>query len=355
MKTVYIRIKPGDTLFFRDGFSFKIGLNNYLQSLDIPYPSVFYGAIFSAILRQGKCTDIKEEIKNKKIESNLGEIFKIDDIYLYDEIENEIFIHSPLDIFYNDYMKKIGEYDIKNQIFNSPEDDIDKFKRADDSFIKVHDLIKYYSENNIKDIELYPKKHFFNKYQKTGITINKDSRTAKDKCMYRIDMTEFCDKKFSYLLKCEINSGKIDFRNDIVRLGGESKLAAFTHTFKELDVINEIEKFYKNTTIEGNKIKVILTSPMIMCDDKYNKLKSDRIKVAVTGKPNYIGGYDMASRQKRKMQKAIPSGSVLIVQDDSFDGKKICDIKLKLIQDSQLSFKGFGSTIIVPFRRGREK
>ena len=369
MKTVYIKIKPSDTLFFRDGFTFKIGLNNYLQSLDVPYPSVFYGAIFSAILRQGGFTYIKnkingikeiENVKAKKVESDklnscLKETFKIDDIYLYDEIENEIFIHSPLDIFYNDYMKKIGEYDIENHTFNSPEDEIDKFKRADDSFIKVHDLIKYYAENNMKDIELYPKKYFFNKYIKTGITIDQDSKTAKDKHMYRIDMTEFCDKKFSYLLKCEIDSKKIDLKNDIVRLGGESKLAAFTHTFKNLDVINEIKNFYENTTIKENKLKVILTSPMIIDDKKYNDLKNDQIRIAVTGKPNYVGGFDMAARHKKEMRKAIPSGSVLIVEDDNFIGKKIEKIKIEFLESLQERFRGFGSTIIVPFRRGREK
>lgn len=353
MKDVYIKIKPSDTLFFRDGSMFKKGLNNYLQSLDIPYPSVFYGAIFSAILRQGGFDDIKDKINNGQIWDELAEIFEIDDIYLYDEEENEIFTHAPLDIFYNDSIKKIGNYDIENNRFNSPKNEIDKFKRAEDNFISVHDLIENYSKNNINDINLHSKKKFFTKYSKTGIEVDKKLKTAKDKCMYRIDMTEFCDRKFSYLLSCKIDTERISIANGIIRLGGESKLASFTHTLKQLKVMDEIKYFYNNTVIEGNQIKVILTSPMIVKD--YCKFKDENnIKVAVTGRPNYIGGYDMAKKEKKVMNRAVPSGSVFIVEDNNFIGKKISDIKLELIESAEEKFRGFGSAIIMPFSKERE-
>lgn len=351
MEDVYIKIKPSDTVFFRDGFTFKIGLNNYLQSLDIPYPSVFYGAIFSAILRQDGFNDIKYKIKKGQIGDELAKILKIDDVYIYDEEENEIFTHAPLDIFYNDYIKKIGDYDIENKTFNSPKNEIDKFKRAEDDFISVHDLIENYYENNMNDIDLYSKKKFFGKYLKTGIAVDGNSKTSKDKCMYRIDMTQFCDSKFSYLLRCKIDTKRISLKNDIIRLGGESKLASFTHTLKELKVTKEIEYFYKNTVIEENKIKVILTSPMII-NDYCKFLKDNNIKIAVTGKPNYIGGYDMAAKHKKAMKKAVPSGSVFVIENNSFINKEIRDIKLEFIESAEQwqRVRGFGSVIIMPFR-----
>lgn len=213
-------------------------------------------------------------------------------------------------------------------------------------------MVKSYSENNMKDIELYSKKYFFNKSLKAGITIDKNLKTTNDKSMYRIDMTEFCDKRFSYLLKCKIDEKKISIKNDIIKLGGESKLAAFTHTSKKLKAIEEIQNFCSSTVIKENKIKVILTSPMII-DNYCHYLQANNIKIAITGKPNYIGGYDMASQHKKFMKKAVPSGSVFIVEDDSFIGKNISDIKLKFVESAEERFRGFGSAFIIPFKRGR--
>lgn len=348
MKRVCIKIKPSDTLFFRDGFTFKIGLNNYLQSLDIPYPSVFYGALVSAFLRQGKLESIKKLIIGKeisKINNELKNVFKIKDIYLYDEEENRLFVKAPLDIFYNDYEKKLGEYE--GESFTSPKGSIDKFKRADDAFVSVRDLIDYYASNNISGIRLYNKDYFFASYMKTGISLNKATRTAKDKCMYRIDMTEFSNKKFSYLLNCEIEESEL--KNDVVKLGGESKLAAFAHTFNKIGILEQVNAFYQKQEIHNNRLKVILTSPMIIRGD-YSQFKvNNNIIASVTGKPSYVGGYDMAANEQKKMERAMPSGSVLVIENSEFKNKKISEVSSQLLEASKDRFKGFGSTIIMPF------
>lgn len=86
-KTCYFKIKPSDTLFFQSGHVFEKQVNNYLDSLNIPYPSVFYGAITSAMLRQGKSiNNILENIKNRnssEIQKKLKNNFIIYSIYIY--------------------------------------------------------------------------------------------------------------------------------------------------------------------------------------------------------------------------------------------------------------------------------
>lgn len=364
-KECYFKIKPGDTLFFRDGHPFLKRLNNYLESLDIPYPSVFYGAVFSALLRQGKFKDILNSIKIKTndIETKLEKNFNITGVYLYDEIENELYIKAPLDLFEDGSSKSFGLY--KDGFLYSP-GGANKYNRCDDKFISLNDLIKYYSKGNVNDITLYPGKYFFTNYSKVGIEIDRQKKTVKEEHLYRLNMVEFSHKRFSYLLKCKIDLGNDEIKDDVIKLGGEAKVASFTCTFKELSAIKELNEFYSNSIIYGNKIKLILTTPMIIekasqdkeddsQDENYfdNFIKNNNIECAVTGKPEYIGGFDMARNEQKSIRKAIPAGSVIIMKNNDFNEKKISeiyrDINFKNVEDS---FRGFGSVIIMPFKNG---
>lgn len=204
----------------------------------------------------------------------------------------------------------------------------------------------------MKHIKLYSSDYFFTKYKKVGVEIEKISRTSKDKHLYRLNMTEFKDKRFSYMLKCGLNSSIDGLKNDVVKLGGESKLAAFTHTFKTVKVIDKLEQFYDKQVIKSDKLKIIVITPMIM--DNFDKSSAEFLS---TGKPEYIGGFDMARNTQRTRKKAIPSGSVLVIKDDKFKDKSIKYIydhsekfhKLDKIKNSKQRYKGFGSIIIMPF------
>lgn len=367
-KECYFKIKPGDTLFFRDGHPFSKRLNNYLESLNIPYPSVFYGAVFSALLRQGKFEDILSCIKDKNndIETKLEENFNITGVYLYDEIKNELYVKAPLDLFQDGNSKSLGLY--KDGFLYSP-GGANKYNRCDDKFISLNDLIKHYSKGNVNDITLYPGKYFFTNYSKVGIEIDRQKKTVKEEHLYRLNMVEFSHKRFSYLLKCKINLSEDEIKNDVIKLGGEAKVASFTHTFKELSAIKELNKFYNNTTIYDDKIKLILTTPMIIEKALQNKeddsenyfdnfIKNNNIECAVTGKPEYIGGFDMARSEQKSIREAIPAGSVLIMKNNKFINGNItqildssCEkyINLKNIEDN---FRGFGSILIMPFKNG---
>ncbi|MFC0904290.1 type III-B CRISPR module-associated Cmr3 family protein [Clostridium sp. MT-14] len=352
-KICYFKIKPSDTMFFRSGSIFKKRFGNYIESLDIPYPSVFYGAIFSMLLRQKKFKYILEYIKNKSgnIPEELEKVFKIDGIYLYDEVKKRMFIKAPLDLFENKFGTALGIY--KDNHFYSPISDISKYERADGKFIGLDDLINSYYKGFINKIQLYSRDYFFTTYIKTGIEMDRGIGSAKNNFMYRVNMVEFADKRFSYIVKCRIDPENIPFENDILKLGGESKIASVVFTDKSINVLDDLENYFNRITIFNNKIKVILTSLMII-DGQDNKEKKDNILIRITGRPDYIGGFDMASGEQKTINKAIPAGSVLILENDCFKGKKIGEIYNKFILDVKEKFKGFGNVIIMPFERGNK-
>ena len=58
-----INIKPCNNTFFGDGHQFNFGISNFIRSKNTPFPSVFFGAIFTAIL--SKNDDFRYEFINR--------------------------------------------------------------------------------------------------------------------------------------------------------------------------------------------------------------------------------------------------------------------------------------------------
>lgn len=342
------RLKPSDVLFFRETYAFNIGISNHIESLNIPYPSVFYGAITSMLIRDGYFENIKNSIlkKSEDINEKLKEHFRIDGVYLYDQCTEEIYVKAPLDLFESEIRVKFGIYE--NGLVYTPKDS-DQFNQIDNKFISVSDLINYYSKKNIKKKNLYLEDYFFCKYKKTGIQLNKDRGTTEEQCLYTMDMVEFSNRKFSYLISCSIKE-RIDTKlnSNILRLGGESKLAIATFIDKDIKEIEKLNNFYKYSIIKNSKIKVVLISPMII--QNYDEfIKQNNVKYIISGKPKYIGGFDMAMLKERSLEKALPEGSVLVLEDDNWNDKSIYNILKQGILKSKNEFKGFGKFIVMPF------
>ena len=86
-----LQLEPLDTLFFRDGKPFTMGEDTFVTSSNLPYPSVFWGAIFTSLLVQQKIGLCKMD-KDK---------LRINGVYLYNEKRQEVYLHAPLDLFIN--------------------------------------------------------------------------------------------------------------------------------------------------------------------------------------------------------------------------------------------------------------
>lgn len=77
-----LKIKPCDNTFFGTGQPFNFDNNSFIESMVFPYPSVFFGAIFTAMLTENN--DFRKIFfKNKR--NDHEKILNIGKIYIYDE------------------------------------------------------------------------------------------------------------------------------------------------------------------------------------------------------------------------------------------------------------------------------
>lgn len=352
-----LKIKPNDTLFFRDGKPFDAGENMWLGTCFMPNPSVFYGAIFSAILSQN--SEYREEILNKEPE----EILKINRVYIYDRKDNEFYMPCPRDLFKNDNGRvRFGEIREDGLLYYPS----DSFSDVDNDYIGVLNFVSSYAKNNVASISLINGDEIFTNSYKVGIKKDFKKRTAKDEHLYRIDVVEFADLgldynngyDWNYVVEYEINKDKIKLNEKgLLKLGGEGKSCKYEKIGDMPYDLEDLKKYYKDEICRSNKVKMILTSPGIYEREGWKpKFCGDDIKLyaAITGKPLYLGGFDMKRNKPKPMYRAVPRGSVYILESESFKDKnfgKIQHIIRENIVDDIDSFRGFNSFEIVSYGR----
>ncbi len=323
----FMKIKLTDSLFFRGGKPFNAGSDSWTDSSFLPNPSVIWGAMFSVLFREGRAT-----AKDK-------EKLQIKNIYLYNEEQTIILVPAPLDIFVDsDGKKYISKYKDVNFISNYPLEVMSdvgtdkEVKPLENCFIEINSLYEEYCEDNADDLVLYNFDEVFVKDYKIGIKIDKKSKTAEDKHLYRIDLTQF-KKEWSFLIEYECNI--VFNQSGILRLGGESKIAQYEQIKDKPIGIVDYEA-YRDEMLEELKekkeCKVLFKTPA------YFKCgwqpEQDGLLCANVGKYISIGGWDMETKNHKAMKKYIPAGSVYL-----FEKQEKMDFKL---EDDE-AYKGFGS------------
>ncbi len=323
----FMKIKPTDSLFFGAGKPFNAGSDSWTDSSFLPNPSVIWGAMFSVLFREGRVT-----VKDK-------EKLQIKNIYLYNEEQTTILVPAPLDIFVDsDGKKYIAKYRDVDFISNYPlkvisSIDTDKeVKPLENCFIEINSLYEEYCEDNADDLVLYNFDEVFVQDYKIGIKIDKKSKTAKDKHLYRIDLTQF-KEEWSFLIEYECD---IDFnQSGILRLGGESKIAQYEQIADKPIGIVDYEAYRDEMLGELKKqkeYKVLFKTPTYF--ENGWKPKQNGLLCANVGKYISIGGWDMETRNHKAMKKYIPAGSVYL-----FEKQETMDFEL---EDDE-AYKGFGS------------
>lgn len=358
-----MKIKPLDTLFFGSGRSFNKMENNWLSTMLIPHPSVFYGAICSVMLANNQYRR-NQYVYNKNLDSDPRRYLQIKSIYLYDDENDDIYIKAPLDLYVNEkgkvsysIVRKIKDNincsvkdDMQYLFFNNPKGES---QRCDDMFIKQDNFYNSYYDN-IESIDVLKVNEVFENSYKVGIQID-NNRVTKEGYLYRIDVTEFKDKKWSYLIEYGINNTwwkeeEIKFLSQgYLKLGGENKACQF-YTYNKNKKVPEYSRIYQHTN-NTTYVKMVLTSPCVFNNSNWKPNLNEKIKVvaATTGKPYNLGGFDIVINQPRPMYKIIPQGSVYILESELFRGKSLLEIK-KIIENQDIMKKipGFGEFEIVP-------
>ncbi|SHJ74306.1 CRISPR-associated protein Cmr3 [Caminicella sporogenes DSM 14501] len=371
-----LKIKPNDNLFFGNGKRFDKGESIWLESRLMPYPSVFYGAICSLMLQLNK-TCSNRYINNKNnTEDDPRKYLTIRKIYIYDEKNKDVYMKAPLDLFVYKNKCSYGIFrKIESNVCTSSKDmsyflfnDKKDFKRADEFYIKRSSFYNGYFYG--KEVDFYEAHRFITQAYKVGI--QREKGMTKDEHLYRIDLTQFNDTKWSYLVEYEIKdewwneSDYTGLDRGYLKLGGENK------SCKYWDVTDEqILKQYKDENDYKNKsklVKLYISSPFISKYGGYQIIFKDSDKgnkaIKVLGisnkEPLFIGGYDMRTGHK-PMYKAIPEGSIYLLESDYFEGQIIKEIKKYIkeqifLYDEEDSIikSGFNQFEVVPYREKGE-
>jgi CRISPR-associated protein Cmr3 len=321
----YMKIKPTDSLFFGSGKPFNAGADSWTDSSFLPNPSVIWGALFSVLYREGK---VKTTEKEK---------LKIKNIYLYNEEQTTILVPAPLDIFVDSEGKRyaptykdidfISNYPLN--IINIVEDK--EVKSIENSFIEINSLYQHYVKKSFKSLILYDFSDVFVADYKIGIKIDKNTKTAKENYLYRVDLTQF-KKEWSFLVEYESD---IKFnQKGILKLGGESKTAYYEKIKKPIALKSACK--YKVKVLrelkEKKYFKVLFKTPVYFEDGW--KPKHNGLVCANIGKPISIGGFDMETKSIKEMKKYVPAGSIFVFKKNG---------KIDIESEDSESYKGFGS------------
>lgn len=326
MTDLWISFTPLDTLFFRDGRPFSMGEETWADGIFPPPPSVFLGAMRSAVL------SLQPENYAMMTNNDPTSGICIKNIHLSYNRTDDLLFPTPGDVV----RRKGDESPLlstleKNNSYNS------------------YPLDHLLTNPTHEEIENYPFNHFldvpsFEEYlngktpgqpisipmysePKIGIGRTKISNSIIEGKLYRVGMQRFTDyhgNKLYYTIQYAIpdeiatliSNNKLSF----AKLGGENKVVevALLNTSPEL----KLPAFNS----EDRTFKIVLTTPAFFRNgwipdfiDPQNYtgyIEGIRVKLiaAITGKPQAFGGFDMLARKPKALLKAIPPGSVFFFQ-----------------------------------------
>jgi len=364
---MWYKIKPLDTLFFRDGRPFSMGSETWAEPIFPPYPSTVYGAIRTwLIFERGSLKEFKEG----KYEVELGTLTKKGNLSIkgpFIGLDNNLNFPVPFDflkkkgapqseknnLFYIDYINKpeffISDYPLERILINKNDFEFEE----SNEFLDI-DSLKDYLMDNKKILSFREKEEIFIREKKTGIKRSRKILSSEEGYLYRIPMIRL-KEKVSLFLEIE---GLNDYpKGGLIQIGGESKTAKI-----EKEENNNPLEILRGTDFKfENKIfKIYLATPAIFengwlpkwidkVDFKGNYNNRIRLKLIAcsTGKFKLIGGWDLANKRPKPMYKAVPAGSVYYFKIlDDVPAEKIKEVfHFKNISDINPE-EGFGLSFV---------
>ncbi len=319
---MWYKIIPNDTLFFRDGKPFSMGMETWASSIFPPNPSTLYGAIRTwLIFEKGNLKAFKEG----KLKEELGTpdekgTLKIKGPFLF---KKEALFPVPKDL-----LKEKGKTDnelfrlnlVKPEIFISdyPENKHILVNKSNRKLEEVEGFItSIYLEDYLsgKDkLRLTKKEEIYIEEPKIGIAREKITKTTKEGYLYQISMIRL-KEDVSMVVKIE---GVKDIpESGIIQLGGDGRTAKIEKI--EDNIFQNVENI--NLKFENKKFKIYLATHAIFengylpkwinkdWEGEYNGIKL-RLICCVIGRYRLIGGWDLAKNEPKGMHRAVPAGSV---------------------------------------------
>jgi CRISPR-associated protein Cmr3 len=381
----FIMIKPEDTLFFRDGKPFEMGVDNFSHYIFPPFPPTFYGALRTAIINS-KATvgdflnaNIEENVKDVVGDTSNPGNLEIKGPFIFEVDSKTLIIPVP----YNSLENKNERTFIKIAPNNSfcfysnlgyrltpaiPETNIEG-KETEENFIRIADFVKYYFKPEFDGESLYElslkRNEIFEIERKVGIKLDRSTKSAEENYLYSASHIRL-KGRFGFLAEVS-NDEDLLPEEGYLRIGGETRVAEFKEIDFNLssiteDIVNNLPELSGDFLLE-----FILLTPAIFKNgwfpdflrkDEKGLLKGKlgeidlTLQSAVLGKPLYIGGFDLAKKHPKEMKKAVPPGSVYYFKvDGSADHNKISkfikSFNFTSIETEPLfKIQGFGITLM---------
>lgn len=339
-----LEIKPYDTLFFRDGKPFNKGDESWADAIFPPYPATIYGALRSAFFNEN--INIFEELKKEKklnTETDPTTKLKINNIII--KKSNDSLFSLPKNILHNNDEIHVLT-NLQNSILTSVEP-LQVFENNLDPKFKFQEgwldelIFKNYLSKKYDALELKKKDVLFKTEPKVGIALNSVTGTSDESALYRVDMLRLNDD-----VQLVVDFEGLEFSETIFKLGGEGKyaMAKIVENIPQIP-IPKIE----------NKFLIYFATPVIFKQgwlpgwidkDDFSGIVPNtnlkvKLKTVANGKPNFIGGFDLAEKSPKPMFRAVPAGSVYffeIVAGDAGELKKIHTSSISEVYPEQ----GFG-------------
>ena len=342
----YLKITPKDNLFFRSAAPFTMSETSWVNSALLPNPSVIWGAMFSHLVTE------------QGIDKSQTGRLKIGRVLLHNDEQHITLFPAPKDLFADaDYV--YTETYVKAQEHSSTPvavpwltvpDTNNMAEPPEDAFIDDYSLLPYIRKIN-EDIAVYHAEDLAVADYKVGIKRDKATHTAAKSHLYRTDLTQFF-RHWHLLVEYQLSGYEFP-QSGTIRLGGETRLAdyeqtGYSHPLEDKDVPG------------GDKLKVLFTAPAFLNVPYFGTDKPHApelpdgytLQAASIGKLLPIGGWDMKAGRPKPLKKAVPPGSVLVLENSS-NTKSMGQIKNELLDklvDTSATKLGFNQMEIIPLK-----
>lgn len=313
-----------DTLFFKDGKPFSMGAESWADGIFPPNPGTLYGSI-----RTNMLSAHPDGFTVADTDADTTKQLKITGISYF--VANSAHFPLPLDCV----RRKDNPGDNVDEVFNlvlnkkekmcssyafphylaPPEQQ--KVESISDGLITTESLVDYLETGKLQ-IVCERMSEFITREPKVGIGRMNSTRTTDKGKLYRVGMVRLegnkgrgvsAPKKMKILVNL---NQQVALPAQFAKLGGEGKLTTNTNTtFPEIATVKSDSQY----------IKIYLSTAAIFhqgaipsfADHPLLKEFDIEIMAAVTGKPNYVGGFDMKNKKPKVMMRSVPAGSVYYI------------------------------------------
>lgn len=353
-----IRIKPLDTLFFRDGKPFTMGEDNQADSIFPPPPSVLYGSLRTAYFAAhpdelGKADGPGDPTGSLKITA-LWMIVK-------NAKAEEACLPMPLDLAAQEKDLKedktdcpvtpLGQSQLGSGCSLSPlpqilSGDLNTVSIPRGALI-ISELNKYLAGDTGK-LTARPLNRHIIKEPKVGIAKDRiTGASSREGKIYQANMIRLDD------LELAVSFTGLDLpAHGLLKLGGEARPASYDKAdppgipapngdAKSFRLYLAAPAFFSNGWLPSWVDPATLTG-------SFGNLKL-KITTAALGRAINIGGFDMKENKPKPMRRAVPEGSVYYFEilegkfsdaTEAFHGKSVSELDNSSAQGFGLSYVG---------------